>query len=376
MKRFLIYICILLVFLVSCEKEEPSDIQKTDEIVTEDTNEPDTSVDVGVESPSVDRPDVPELPADAPQFLSYTTGMPCTEEMQSARPIAVMYNNNKISYPQNSISKADIVYECNAEGGLTRLMALFSDWKSLGEIGSVRSARDYFISLSQGHGAIYVNAGGSPSAYTKLKNSKVDYVDGVNMYSLPSGLFYRSKSRIKSNGYEHSLMTDGEKISKAIEFCKYSDRYDDSFVPTFKFYEAECDNSKLDGTANSVKLEHSTYITVKFEYNSDAGTYSKYSFGSPHIDGINGEQLTFENIIVLLVDEDVVDDEGRLSIDLTSGGKGYYFNNGRYCDISWSRASEDSPFVFKTNDEELMLNPGKTHITLFNKYRKDKITIK
>ena len=60
------------------------------------------------------------------------------------RPIAVMIDNHQDAWPQAGIQKAYMVYEIIAEGGETRLMALFKG-QELDEIGPVRSARHYFI---------------------------------------------------------------------------------------------------------------------------------------------------------------------------------------------------------------------------------------
>lgn len=371
MKKVLIFLCLVVLAFSSCSKEE--DIEVVGEI---SENELVESVSVeteeNVDLPEDDVTDDVALPEVVPEFTSNTTGLPCTEEEKLMRPIAVMYNNNKISYPQIGISGADIVYECDAEGGVTRLMAIFSDWKNLGEIGSVRSARDYFITLSELHGAVYVNAGGSPSAYEKLYDEDVDYVDGVNMNDLPDGIFYRSNYRIKHNGYEHSLMTDGSKIAQAIDFCGYSDTYSDDFVSPLKFSSDK--NIFSSTSAQTISLTHSSYVTVKFVYNEELGTYSKYSFGLPHVDGLNGEQLNFENLLVLFTKQNVLDSEGRLDIDTESGGEGYYFNDGKCVNITW--AKKGSAYAFFAEEGEVFLIPGKTHITLFNKNNKDKITIK
>ena len=59
------------------------------------------------------------------------------EEVANTRPLAVMFNNIEVACPQTSISKAGVIYECNVEGNLTRLMGIIEDWKSLEKIGSV-----------------------------------------------------------------------------------------------------------------------------------------------------------------------------------------------------------------------------------------------
>lgn len=378
MKKILLICVLLFIFLCSCsdkgtaDKEAPNDNASTEK---QDAAVSDDGTQAGADIVQTEPPLQEEEADDATKTeISRTTGLPCTPEQYSVRPICVMYNNNKVSYPQNEISKADIVYECDAEGGLTRLMALFSDWHDLGELGSVRSSRDYFVSLSESHGAIYVHAGGSPTAYEKLKSSDADNLDGVNMYNLPKNTFYRNSDRIKNSGYEHSMMTTGEKILKAAEKLGYSTSYSDGFDVPYVF---NAEPIALNASpVSTVSLKYSGYITVRFEYDTEKKEYLKYSFNSPHVDGTNGEQLSFTNVIVLFVSEKVVDSEGRLDVDLTTGGTGYYITGGEYIDINWTRKSDDSPFVLTANGKELKLNPGKTHISLFNKNIKNNVTIK
>lgn len=48
-----------------------------------------------------------------------------------------------------------------AEGGITRMLAVYQSLEDVGSIGSIRSARPYYIELALGHDALYVHAGGS-----------------------------------------------------------------------------------------------------------------------------------------------------------------------------------------------------------------------
>ncbi len=46
------------------------------------------------------------------------------------RPVAVMVSNIKAALPQYGIDEADIVYELPVEGGITRLMAIYADFRT------------------------------------------------------------------------------------------------------------------------------------------------------------------------------------------------------------------------------------------------------
>jgi len=89
------------------------------------------------------------------------------------RPVGIMVNNIKISLPQRGISQADLCYEVLAEGGITRILALFPDINKIPDTGSVRSARDYYIDLAVSHNSIFVHFGGSPTALKTIKEKKI-----------------------------------------------------------------------------------------------------------------------------------------------------------------------------------------------------------
>ena len=90
-----------------------------------------------------------------------------------------MINNIEISWPQSGVSKADVIYEMTAEGGITRLLCLFSDYSGLEKIGSVRSARQYFVMKAFEHDAILAHVGGSTYGLDAIKTYGVDDMMGV-----------------------------------------------------------------------------------------------------------------------------------------------------------------------------------------------------
>ena len=90
-----------------------------------------------------------------------------------SRSIAVMINNHPSARPyQSGLQDAYLVYELIVEGGLTRYLAVFKD-QTTERIGSVRSARHYFLDYALENDAIYVHYGWSPQAKSDISKLKV-----------------------------------------------------------------------------------------------------------------------------------------------------------------------------------------------------------
>ncbi|GIW49783.1 MAG: hypothetical protein KatS3mg080_0394 [Anoxybacillus sp.] len=136
------------------------------------------------------------------------TGMPANEKTMQ-RAVAVMINNYPAARPQSGLHKADIVYEVLAEGDITRLLAIYQS-EQPDVIGPVRSARDYFIQLSNGFHALYVCHGWSPEAQKLLKSGAADYVNGL-FYD--GTLFWRDRTRKAP----HNSYISFENIKKGAE---------------------------------------------------------------------------------------------------------------------------------------------------------------
>ena len=139
---------------------------------------------------------------------NYLTGMPFADGAdKTARPIAVMINNLKIAHPQSGLTNADIIYEAVTEGGITRLMALYSDIEKIDKVGPVRSARDRFVEMMLPLNAIYVHIGSSTSASKMLNFYSYKDIDGIYLGSLA---FDQNTELAKSKGPEHSWFTNKE----------------------------------------------------------------------------------------------------------------------------------------------------------------------
>lgn len=301
---------------------------------------------------SVSRSEEPAIsviaPVDEPEhpYIHPLTGAGLDEDVSARRPYAVMFNNLRKALPQIGVPKADVIYEIVAEGGITRMMAVFQELEGVGDMGSIRSARDYYVSIAKGHDAIYIHAGGSPQAYqafNDLKMSNIDFVNG------PYGnMCWRDSERRKTAGLEHSLLTSSEKILEQLP-KKFAQEHDESYAVGWTFDEEVPAGGQA---AERLTVPFSTYKTGHFTYDAEENCYLIEQHidkqDVPYVDGGTGEAVAVRNVLVLYTDVSRVkgDDKGRMAVRTTGKGEGLLLRDGQLYEISWERDSEKVCFSF------------------------------
>lgn len=306
----------------------------------------------------------PEPEPDVPAGVNPLTGLPMEPEYENNRPIAIMLNNLKAAQPQLGISRADIIYEVPVEGGITRMLCLYQTVEGVDILGSVRSARPYFVELALGHDAIYVHAGGSQEAYSNLRSWKVDHMDGVRGAD-DAKIFWRDPDRRRNNGYEHSLITSGEKILEYLDKGKLETEHADGWNCLQAFKE---DGTPAGGeAAEHIRVRFSGYKTGTFDYDAASGKYLAGQYGKEHMDGGTGDQVSATNVLVLKTSIAVLDDVGRLRVQTTGEGEGLYFCGGRAVPIRWSRTDRNSAFSYTLEDgSALALGQGNSYVCILS----------
>ncbi|MDD2533732.1 MAG: DUF3048 domain-containing protein [Eubacteriales bacterium] len=291
------------------------------------------------------------------------TGLALSDpNLVSARPVAIMINNIKKATPQVGLSAADILYELEVEGSITRQMAVYASASMVPEVGSIRSLRHDFIELAGAFDAIVVHFGGSTVAYDTVKNLGIEHIDSSNA----GYAYWRDPIWRKLRGYEHSVKTNGPNLVKAINKLGLRTTNDNNNRAWFYFQPNTSIVPASGGIANSVSAPFSNYNIATFNYDAKTQTYGKGQFGKAQIDQTTGQQLKFTN--VLLLKTTVTSYAGSIlrEYDLTSGS-GYYLSGGKYENITWRKGGINDPWILlKADGTELTLNRGKTYIGVSN----------
>ncbi len=321
--------------------------------------------------PAAATPTPDPTPTPTPEYTgprNPLTGEPLDEAYVNRRPVAIMLNNLKGALPQLGVAQADILYECITEGGITRMLGVWQDPSGVGAIGSIRSARPYYLELALGHDAVFIHAGGSTDAYDKIRAWGVTALDGVNgpyCGSSPgSNLMWRDAARRKNLGYEHSVITTGETIEE--KFASYSFRQDHEEGYTYEMAFAEDGTPAGGETANTITVPFSNVKTGVFTYDPELDRYRVEEYGSPYVDGNTGEQVTVTNVLILKTAcRSTGDSLGHITVDLTSGGEGYFACGGKMIPIRWSKAGRNSQlFYTDASGVPITLGRGNSYVNV------------
>lgn len=327
---------------------------------------PEVQQEAGQEEVTEETVPTPTQDPHAGMVRSRLTGEWVKPSVAKKRPYAVMINNIEYAFlRQKGTSKADIIYEALAEGGITRMLAVYEDVTGVEKIGSVRSARHYYVQFAQEWDAIFCHFG-----HTKYAVSKMDALGTNNLSGLSAigGVVYARDSGIAA---PHNVYTSGAKMNKGAKKLKYSTtKRESAMAEHFQFYEADTELSS-GKKAKNITIPFSAYSTCTMKYDADKKVYRKYEYGKKQMDIHYKKQLKFKNVIIQLVEESNIDSNGYQTMELkNSSGNGYYYTNGKRIKITWKRKkSTNTMAYYDETGNVLSVNPGKTYIAVYPKSR-------
>ena len=277
----------------------------------------------------------------------------------NTRPFAVMINNVGTARPlQSGLQDAYIIYEMIVEGGITRYLALFMDTNTE-RIGSIRSARHYYLDYALENDAIYVHHGYSPQAGSDFSTLGIDRIE----VSTPS-TGWRDKSLNVAS--EHTLFTSIELLKNGIG-NKRTERKKDLLL-SYSADEISLKDKEDAISANFVKIPYSSNTTTSYKYNEEEKVYYRFVNDKEHTDYVTGKQYNFKNIITYKVKNyDLVDSEskGRQGIENIGSGEGYYITDGYAVKINWKKECRECQTEYTYKDgTEIVVNDGNTFIEI------------
>lgn len=284
------------------------------------------------------------------------------EEKRNQRPVALQINNSTAAYPQSGIAQADIIYETLAEGNITRLVAVFHLFESE-KIGPIRSARHYYLDMVANHDAVYMHYGGSPQAYSYIRQMNAPNMDGLSW--LDGIVCWRDpERRAIPRMLEHSVYTNAAHLEDGWERRELRTELADDFVSGLNF---EIETTIPWGQrADYITIPFSNSYVSSFDYDRESQKYTKYQSGKLHMDEEVDQPLMFTNLIIQRTDIRIIpgDDAGRRDVAIIGSGDGFFISAGRGVAIQWNKPNYASPthYIEKKTGQPIKLNPGKTYI--------------
>ena len=190
-------------------------------------------------------------------------------EMLARRPVAVMVNNHVAARPQSGLNSADLVYESLVESGITRYMAVF--WSEAPDkVGSVRSARNYYLEWLSPLDAIYIHDGCASSSNTSADACTNLYTYGIKdiatygAWRLDDGVRISPHNEYNSvtNAWEYAATLDWDEFPEVESWSFKSDAIPD-----------ERGESSVVEIAFHTRLTNGGDYDVRWTYDPDTNTY-------------------------------------------------------------------------------------------------------
>lgn len=318
------------------------------------TTEPETTEEVTTE-PETTVPETTEAPTEPFNPLNGQI----LEEPYTGRVFGTTINNVSPALPYQGVSQADMFFEMLINDNATRCLALFTDVQSVPSIGSVRSSRMNYVDICQAYDVVFGHAGYGNNVQSELNNRGIDHLNLGNVAG------YRDQNRLNA-GYdlEHTLFVNGQKFYDAAVNAGY-----DVTRPAGKDYGLRFTE---DGTPENGEVAAEVHISfwgkmTHFYFNEETGKYDLYLHGEYIIDENNGEQIAFQNLIVMKcqVSNKLFGGYPYHFAELQGSGDGYFACNGKIIPIKWIHENEADPFTFTLADgTPLELGVGNTYVAL------------
>lgn len=319
---------------------------------------------------------VPIGPSVYPDGINSLTGLAYpNEEAQMRRNLMVKISNYPpVVRPQSSINQADVVFEYEVEGGVTRFAAIFRT-NAPTHVGPVRSGRLVDLELAPMYNALWAYSGSSEPIKNIVEDGeKTPW--GYNVFSPQFGDNCEDAGfcRFPKDGlaFEHTLYLDTNLV------WEKATRREVNIPERAKgfFFLEEPTSTEL--TANDIFIDWYGQTSARWQYDPETGRYLRFTDGLPHTDAADGDQLWVDNLVVIQVEHDDRPDlfeaeskSASIEIALWNEEGGYYpamvLRDGGVYEGFWERRNRELGTALQLkfgSNEPIPLKPGRTWVMI------------
>ncbi|MDA8261980.1 MAG: DUF3048 domain-containing protein [Actinomycetota bacterium] len=268
-------------------------------------------------------------------------------------PLMVKIDNAPQAWPQSGVDHADIVYEEQVEGGLTRYMVVFQS-QDAAKVGPIRSIRATDAALAAQTGGLIAYSGGIPPFIADVRATGVVDV-GAN---LAGAAYYRDYSRPAP----HNLYSSTAALYKAAGGR--------GSTPHALFGYAKPGTSEpvaLSKPVTSFSIAISGAVTDTWTYDSANSDWTK-SINGTQVTTTSGSPITATNVIieyVNYVNTGYIDPAGNPvpEAQLVGSGSGEVAFGGRIAPANWAKPTESAVPTYTYSDgRPVKVLPGRTWV--------------
>jgi hypothetical protein len=260
-------------------------------------------------------------------------------------PALIQVPNDEMAVDQDGLQAADMVFEYLAEGGITRLTAVFNNAPDL--IGPMRSSRLVSLTIARHYKGLLFQSG--ESAVTQGAAAG----DPVPQFFDTVGYMFRTGSRYAPD----NLMISGTNVNRA-----------EQRFPNVGAFTLSKARPALSGGAVATRVSVSEHNSV-YTYDPIYGTYQKNELGHAYEDAHTGQALRIEMLIVMHTQESLLsigDGHGSYIHDfnLDTSGKADIYYKGQLYAGTWASTDRNGPLTFQINGQAISVPPGLVWVDL------------
>lgn len=277
------------------------------------------------------------------------------EIWEKRRPLTVMIENHEEARPQSGLSKADIVYEAIAEGGVTRFLSVFYCGVSAEEtqIGPVRSARIYYMDWASEYGEspLYAHVGGAnkpgpADALGAVRKYGWEQYNDLNQFSIGFPTFWRDYERFdRQVATEHTMYSTTDKLWTVAAERELTDKDDKGNSWDEDFVKWQFVDGKAEASPTGTKIafpfwEGHTEYAVEWMYDAASNSYKRENGGQVFKDMNTDSQIMASNVVILNTRaKGPIDELKHMLYDTIGSGKALVFQNGDVIQVTWKKES-------------------------------------